>query len=215
MIYRPNFQTLNKRYWLLGASGGKPETSSFVEGPLLFDSMAITSSMVYARVLFEDCIWGGCCVGWDAGCWTWGWLIRQGSLSWTLYYRVWMLSKLGFGPLLKRKKEELFMTFMSWMTISLYRERINRVSIWGLSWQPLLDLIITPRMRGFQKSECQQPRRIRWGIHALVTKQDWEALWYLSAPVAPGARPAASSEFSYGRSPFGFESTKALLTPWA
>ncbi|CAI7650102.1 unnamed protein product [Penicillium glandicola] len=143
-------QVLNKRYWVLERQWWKVR-NSFVEGPLIraFDLWRSHPLWYMHRVLFEDCVRRGGCCSRRCGC-----CVdrntderRQlGAGHCTIECGCCHQAR-GF-ELTKREKKK----FLSDFHIvndggSLYRQKINRVSIWGLSidsHDSPFDLIVTP-----------------------------------------------------------------------
>ena len=128
-------QALDKRYWLLERQWWKVR-NSFVEGPLIraFDLWRSHPLWYMHRVLVEDCERRGGCCSRSCGC--------------CVNRKINKTRQLGAGhcmvacgcchrargfELTEKEKMGLLTDFHIVDDYSFYRQRINRVSIWGLS----------------------------------------------------------------------------------
>jgi hypothetical protein len=147
-------QALDKRYWLLERQWWKVR-NSFVEGPLIrgFDLWRSHPLWYMHRVLVEDCERRGGCCSRSCGC--------------CVNREIGKTRQLGAGhcmvacgcchrapgfELTEKEKMGFLTDFHIVDDHSLYRLRINRVSIWGLSLDSHVspfDMIIMPR--GWEK----------------------------------------------------------------
>ncbi|CAP99657.1 Pc22g23690 [Penicillium rubens Wisconsin 54-1255] len=164
-------QTLNKRYWLLERQWWEAR-NSFVEGPLIRAFDLWRSHPLWYMHEFCSRIVCGCCVDRNID------KTRQlGAGHCTIECGCCRQSR-GFD-LTKSEKKKLLKDFHVMDDNSLYRERINRVSIWGLSLDSHdspFDLIITlPGCeRGLSKERMSTAKDESAEVFMLGDEEDWE-----------------------------------------